>query len=109
MLASAIVDYNIVANLPPIIIQAYWGPRSIRPSGQRICQGIVRQNRPWTICRRSRIVVETLLPENHTRMSTSHRQQRSPNTFACSSIPNCFPNFDPQLDIRSRMFVEIGL
>jgi hypothetical protein len=80
---SAIVDENILA-------QPYWGPRSMRPSGQRIRQEIVRQNRPQTICRRGRTGVETLPQDNHARMFTSHVQERSPNAFASSLIYNRF-------------------
>jgi hypothetical protein len=66
---SAIVDENILTGLPQIIVQAYWGPRSLRPSGQRIRPGILHQNRPHTIRRRSRTGVETLPRENHAKMS----------------------------------------
>jgi hypothetical protein len=31
------LDKNILVGLPRIIIQPYWEPKSMRPSGQRIC------------------------------------------------------------------------
>jgi hypothetical protein len=92
---SADVDENILVGLLPIIVQTYWGPRSMRQSRQRIHQGIVHRNRPQTIRKRSRIEVETLLQDNHARMSTFYVQQRSLNTVTGIPIPNRFLYFDP--------------
>ena len=33
-----VVDENIFVHLPPMVIEAYWGPKSMRPSGQCIRQ-----------------------------------------------------------------------
>jgi hypothetical protein len=43
---TLVIDDNVLIHLPLVIVQAYWGPRSMRPRGHRIQQQSLHLSRP---------------------------------------------------------------
>jgi hypothetical protein len=101
------VDENILAHLPLVIVDAYWDPRSQRPSGHRIRQQNVHLNRPENRTRRDR---------EHPRIVPQNRQRSASNNHVTcvasigssrSRNINPFPAFDAIQDVTIGMFVGI--
>jgi hypothetical protein len=91
---TTVVHENILAHLPPVIVDAYWGPRSQRPSGQRIRQQNVCLNRPENTTGRDRDPPR-VVPQNRQRSaSNNHITCVASIGSSRSRNINPFPTFD---------------
>jgi hypothetical protein len=102
-----VVDESIFAHLPPVVVEAYWGPKSMRPSGQCIRQQVLRPNRTRNTSRRGRSHIRSTLRHWHGTTSNNQNDNSGNTTVSGNHGPHPFPIFDPRHDVRSGMFVGI--
>ena len=68
---TIVIDENILAHLPPVIVDSYWGPRSQRPSGHRIRLQNVHLNRLENTTGRGRDLPR-VVPQNRQRSASNN-------------------------------------
>jgi hypothetical protein len=102
-----VVDKSIFIHLPLVVVDAYWGPKSMRPSGQRIRQQVLRPNRADNTSRRGRGHIRSTLRHRHGMTSNYQNDTRSNRTASGNQGSHLFPAFDSRQDVRNGMFVGI--
>jgi hypothetical protein len=96
VLSGNVMDESIFIHLPPVAVEANWGPKSMRPSGQRICQQVLRPNRADNTSRRGRGHIRSTLQHRH-NMTSNYQNDNSGNiTVSGNQGPHPFPAFDPR-------------
>jgi hypothetical protein len=102
-----VLDESIFVHLPPVVVEAYWGLKSMRPREQRIRQQVLRPNRTDSTSRRGRGHIRSTLRHWHDTTSNNQNDNSSNTTVYGNQGPHPFPAFDPRHDVRSGMFVGI--
>jgi hypothetical protein len=101
------VDENIFVHLPPVVVEAYWGPKSMRPNGHCIRQHVLHPNRPGSTSKRGRGHLRSMLRQQQGTTSDNQNDNRGNTTVSGNQGSHPFPTFDPRQDVRSGMFVGI--
>jgi hypothetical protein len=109
VLSGNVVDESIFIHLPPVVVDAYWGPKSMKPSRQRIRQQVLRPNRANNTSRRGRGHIQSTLQYRHGMTSNYQNDNRGNRTVSGNQGSHPFPAFDPRQDVRSGMFVGIEI
>jgi hypothetical protein len=105
--SSSAQHESILAQLPPVMVRGYFGPRSMRPRGQRIRQHTmspsIRNNTFRSVLQRPRNMTV------HGYGSIPRRDTGRTQTSAFSAVQSGdpFPTFDPRKDVMVGMFVAI--
>ena len=105
----AVVE-NILAQLPPVMVRGYFGPKSMKPHAHRICHQTAPQNRPTSSNSRGDRQDQRSMPQiGHGTTHESGIGCASTSTSATPTVLNAypFPTFDPHKDVTVGMFVAI--
>ena len=105
--ATAVEEENILAQLPPAIVRGYFGPKSMRPRGHRICQQNTSRNRGNNSSRQDIQQQRTMVENEDINTYEGARNYASTSNVIAVSRENPFPTFDPQKDVFVEMFVAI--
>jgi hypothetical protein len=105
--SSSAQHESILTQLPPVMVRGYFGPRSMRPHGQRI-----RQHTMSPSIRNNTFTSTLQRPRNmtlHGYGSIPRRDTGRTQTSAFSTVQSGdpFPTFDPRKDVTVGMFVAI--
>jgi hypothetical protein len=101
------MEENILAQLPPVMVRGYFGPRSMRPHGHCICQRTMPSIRGNNTPRSAIEHQWNMLQNREGIISDSGVDCRTSNTVCTVSSINPFPTFDPRKDVTIGMFVAI--